>query len=194
MQAAQTIVKTPFTDPAASTDELQAMLRLEGEYSDEDVLNDLLMSATDYAQNYLGRSLTEQVLVRQFDPPKMSAGLSAVALKERPVLLTYPPVQSVNRVYLVDNYGDETTVDSDDYWLDDIKTPPELMITLRYWTGRLRIEYTAGYESVPEAIKRGVLLHAAHMWAYRGDVCSTEDAAKQSGAVAAYRTYRVMRT
>ena len=190
---AQTIVKTPFTDPAASTDELQSMLRLEGEYSDEDVLNDLLMSATDYANKYLGRSLTEQVLVRQFDPPKMSGGLSAVALKQRPILLPYPPVQTVDRVYLVDNYGDETNIDTDDYWLDDIKTPPELVITLSNWSNTLRVEYTAGYETVPESIKRGVLLHAAHMWMYRGDSCSTEESAKQSGAIAAYRTYKVMR-
>lgn len=191
-----TTISTAFTEPAASAAELREALRLEDdEYSEEDLLTEFLMAATDYANGYLGRSLTERVVLRQFEAPKMARGLSANALRDRPLLLPYPPVTSVDRVYLVDNDGEETTIDSGDYWLDDGKTPPELVVNLSMWSSRLRVLYTAGYPegTIPDAIHRGVLLHAAYMYSHRGDLCEAEEAAVKSGAVALYRRHRVMR-
>lgn len=190
----KTTIKTPFDEPAASAEELREALRLEDdEYDEEDLLTDLLMAATDYAQGYLGRSLTEQVIQRQFEAPKMNRGLSATYMKERPLLLPYPPVKSIDRVYMVDNFGDETDIDSDDYWLDDKQDPPELVASISSWSTRLVIEYTTGYTTIPDAIKRGVLLHAAHLYSHRGDLCETEEAAKASGAIAVYRRYKILR-
>ena len=173
--------------------QLRGILRLDD--SSEDVLLlALIESAADYASRYLARSLLTQSRTIQIDAP-MNRGLSQSNLKYPTVLLIYPPVVAITRVYT--QYDDGTTEDIDaaGYWLDAVSDPPELHVSAG-WAELLRVNYTCGYGSdygsLPVAIQRGILLHAAYLYKFRGD-CPDGEAAEKSGAVAAYRTYRMVR-
>jgi len=191
----------PMVDPAFEVvtgsdlvDQLRTLLHLD-DTSEDALLLSLIDSAADYAEKYLGRSLLTQSRVKQVQAP-MGRGLSASSLKIPTVVLTYPPVVDVTRVYNVSDAGDETDIDVDAYWLDDVSDPPELHLTSWAWANKLRVEYSAGYgasyDDLPDAIQRGILLHAAWLYKYRGD-CPYEESAKESGAIAAYRIYKCVR-
>jgi uncharacterized phiE125 gp8 family phage protein len=180
-------------DASDLTAQLRTLLHLD-DNSEDALLLLLIQSAADYAEKYLGRSLLTQTRTRQFQAPSGS-GLAASALKYPALVLIYPPVIDVTRVYTVDGDGDETDVDADKYWLDEVSDPPELHLSSWSWSRLLRVDYSAGYGDygdLPDAIKRGILLHAAHLYKYRGD-CPIEESAVTSGAIGAYRIYRVMR-
>lgn len=181
-------------DDGTLTDQLRELLKID-DHTEDTLLLTLIESAADYAEKYLARSLLTQSRVKQIQAPTMR-GLSASTLRVPTIVLTYPPVIDVTRVYTVSDYGTETDIDADSYWLDEISDPPELYLSRTSWSGKLRIEYQAGYgvtySSLPDAIKRGILLHAAHLYKYRGD-CPIEESAEKSGAIGAYRIYRVVR-
>ena len=175
-------------------DQLRTLLRLDDNTQDVLLLS-LIEAAADYASKYLGRTLLNATRVKQFDMP-VRRGLSESNLKYPTLLLTYPPVVAVTRVYAKDADGDETDIDSDDYWLDGVSEPPELQLTDWNWEGKLRVNYTCGYgadySDLPDPIQRGILLHAAYLFKYRGD-CPDGEAAEKSGAISAYRILRVVR-
>ena len=175
-------------------DQLRTLLRLDDNTQDVLLLS-LIEAAADYASKYLARTLLSATRVKQFDMP-VRRGLSESNLKYPTLLLTYPPVVAVTRVYAKDADGDETDIDSDDYWLDGVSDPPELQLTDWNWEGKLRVIYTCGYgadySDLPDPIQRGILLHAAYLFKYRGD-CPDGEAAEKSGAISAYRILRVVR-
>lgn len=175
-------------------DQLRTLLRLDDNTQDVLLLS-LIEAAADYASKYLGRTLLNATRVKQFDMP-VNKGLSQSDLKYPNLLLTYPPVGTVTRVYAKDVDGDETDIDSDDYWLDGVSDPPELQLNDWNWEGKLRVIYTCGYgadySDLPDPIQRGILLHAAYLFKYRGD-CPDGEAAEKSGAISSYRIYRVVR-
>jgi len=173
--------------------QLRTLLHLDDDTQDV-LLAQLIDSAADYASKYLARTLIYADRVKQVQAPA-GRGLSHTMLKYPTILLTYPPVVSVDRVYKVDDYGNETEVT--EYWLDDVSDPPELHLkSPYYYENKLRVEYSAGYGDnygdLPEAIQRGILLHAAHLYKYRGD-CPIEESAVTSGAIGAYRIYKCVR-
>jgi len=173
--------------------QLRELLHLD-DASQDPLLESLLDAATEYASKYLGRTLLTATRTKQVVAP-VNQGLSISMLKWPTILLTYPPVEDITRVYTVDRLGNETDIDADRYWLDDVSDPPELKLNYSY-SNILRVEYVAGYgpdySSLPDAIQRGILMHAAYMFKYRGD-CPDGESAEKSGAVSAYRIYRVVR-
>ena len=179
-------------DDGTLVDQLRDILKLDDNSQDTTLLA-LIESAAAYAEEYLARSFLTQSRTKQIQAP-VSRGLSSSMLKNPTILLTYPPVTDVTRVYTVDNYGNET--DITDYWLDDVSNPPELHLDAITWSNKLRVDYSAGYgasySDLPDSIQRGILLHAAHMFKYRSD-CSNANAAVDSGAVAAYRIHKIVR-
>lgn len=179
-------------DAGDLTEQLRNLLHIDG-HDEDALLLTLIQSAADYAEKYLARSLLTQSRTKQIQAPT-TRGLSDSTLKLPTILLTYPPVIEIDRVYTVDDQGDET--DIDDYWLDDVSEPPELHLTSISWSNKLRIDYQAGYgvtyASLPDAIQRGILLHAAWLYKYRGD-CDVLESAERSGAISAYRIYKCVR-
>jgi uncharacterized phiE125 gp8 family phage protein len=175
-------------------DQLRDILRLDDSSQDVYLLA-LIESAAEYASKYLGRTLLNATRVKQFDMP-VNRGLSRSELKYPTLLLAYPPVGTITRVYAKDVDGEETDIDSDDYWLDGVSDPPELQLNDWNWEGKLRVIYTCGYgadySDLPDSIQRGILLHAAYMFKYRGD-CPDGESAEKSGAISAYRIFRVVR-
>ena len=181
-------------DDGDLVDQLRTILRLDDSSQDGYLLS-LITSAAEYAKEYLGRTLLSATRVKQFDIP-VSRGLSQSSLKMPTLLLTYPPVIAITRVYAKDVDGEETDIDSADYWLDGDSTPPELQLNDWNWEGKLRVIYTCGYGATyadcPVSIQRGILLHAAYLFKFRGD-CPDGEAAQKSGAWAAYNIYKVVR-
>lgn len=181
--------------PAASIDDLKALLRLDdgsGEYSEDSYLLTLLLSASQFAARFLSRSLITTELTRQYDRPFDVPGLAIERKESRGAQLAYPPIESVDRVYLIDDNGEQK--DIEDYFFDDLSGRVYIK---EGFTGRkidmLRIEYTAGYgetyASVPQIIQQGILQHAAFMYEHRGD-CPIGDAADLSGAKQIYGSFK----
>ena len=196
MQAV-TVVKENAVLPAAGLDELIKLLRLEGaeEYeSEQSFLTALLLAASDYAVNYLNRSLIYTVWKRQYTVDYENRGLALEQQKPVKYILPFPPVVSVDSVKIVEEDGTETEVES--YTVDLISEPAIITNpdTLPCSGERIVFEYTAGYgethNSIPPAIQQGILQHAAYMYNHRGD-CATDDAAIKSGAIMLYGVYRV---
>jgi uncharacterized phiE125 gp8 family phage protein len=174
--------------------QLRTLLHLDDATQDVLLLS-LITSAAEYASKYLGRTLLSATRVKEVQAPT-SRGLSASQVRWPTILLTYPPVVAITRVYAKDVDGEETDIDAADYWLNGTADPPELQLTDWYWENLLRVVYTCGYgvtyNTLPVSIQRGILLHAAYMFKYRGD-CPDGDGAVKSGAVAAYGSFRVVR-
>ena len=190
--------KTMPSVPAASPDDLIELLRLDtnGEYNAETgYLTTLLMTASQYAAHYLRRALLTSTYVRQYEQPRDVPRLSRDYKIPDVIELPYPPLVTVDRVYVVST--DDTEHDVADYVLDNVSEPARIRLR-SFTTGSafefLRIEYTAGYgdhyTDVPQLIQQGILQHAAYMYEHRGD-CGAEDAARLSGAVDMYHSYQV---
>ena len=180
--------------PAASVDDLRALLRLdsEGEYPDNDYLTTLLLSASEFASRFLSRTLIVTEWTKQYDRPFPLPGLALERKEGYGIKLAYPPVISVDRVYTIDNSGDQKDITG--FYFDDLSSRVVIKTSV---SGRdidmLRVEYTAGYGDtyvdVPQLIQQGILQHAAYMYEHRGD-CPVGDAAGLSGAKQIYGSYR----
>jgi hypothetical protein len=86
---------------------------------------------------------------------------------------------------------ESVTVDGDDleYTLEAERRPAR--ITLPAWDGsEVRVEYTAGMDVIPAAIKLGITTIAAFMFDHRG-ACDAEFALAKSGAINFLKPYRV---
>lgn len=187
--------KTYPDNPAASIQDLIQLLKLETneEYNQEiDYLNSVLFGASEYAVNYLGRSLITQIWIRQYTIEMPYTGL-AVETKRLPVFyLTFPPVEKINLVVI--RRGDED-ITTTDYRSDLVSEPAVIELKRGLVNGdKVYIEYEAGYGdthySVPESIRRGILQHAAYLYNHRGD-CDAEEAAVKSGAKDIYKSWRI---
>lgn len=148
-----------LTTPAASDPltlaEAKLFLRVDG--SEEDSLvSDLIVAATQSAENYLRQSLITQswTLEQQYAP-----GVS--------VSLPLGPVQTVSQVSIV--LEDVTTVlASDTYELTADKRA--LALTQAATADRIVVEYVAGYgdaSAVPGAIKQGILQQLSYLFHHR---------------------------
>jgi uncharacterized phiE125 gp8 family phage protein len=188
------ITSTAAADaPAAKLDDLKALLRLEGT-SEDDYLTGLLIACTDYAQRYLNASLLTSQWTRQYDVAR-TPGLALEQFTNKPLYLTDPPVKSVDRVYTIDDDGNESEVTN---YYSDLLSFPARVIVNSWGSSRdiasIRVDYTAGYgattDDIPRLIQQGILQHAAYMYEHRGD-CDAAEAQRKSGAVSLYNGYKV---
>jgi uncharacterized phiE125 gp8 family phage protein len=89
--------------------------------------------------------------------------------------LPRPPLQSVTGVYVTDDEGTETTVDTGSYTIDTIGNRIFLNTGSTYPTYRkyagFRVRYVTGYgddvSDVPENIKQGILQIIGHLYENR---------------------------
>jgi len=154
-------LKTAATTMAISLAEAKAQCVLE--HNDDDALLEaLIKSAQDYAEQYIGFAITAQTHIYASDC--------------FPVALA---IQSPNITSVVITYDDKDNVaqilDPSQYWLDDIVYPAS--ITARdTWPetydkpNAVRVDVTSGEANpanVPAAIKQAMLLLIAHGYANR---------------------------
>jgi uncharacterized phiE125 gp8 family phage protein len=158
---------TPPTAEPISLAELKAHLRVDG--GDEDAL---LASLIRVARQYLERM----------------AGLALVSQGWRLYLGRWPesgvveiargPVLSVDAVRAFDELGEENEISLVGHVLDGARRPARLWLRerpeARQAINGVEVDFTAGFaeagEDVPDMLKRAMLVHAAHMYEFRGAV------------------------
>lgn len=115
------------------------------------------------------------------------------------------PLQSVPDVTVYAENGSPTVVDvAATFDIDTYQRPGR--IALKYgatWpivgrrTNGVEITYVCGYgdeaADVPEALKMAIMMMASHLYAHKGDGCSTDDALSKSGAMSLVDKYKAAR-
>lgn len=169
-----------LTEPAAllTLAETKAHLRVDGTTEDTQITA-LIASATQRVEAYLGRSL-------------MSRNLSLVldAFPEGTIAIPLPPCISLTDVKYIDTAGTQQTLAASAYILSVPSGPKAQrarIAPVTTWPATkavmdaVKITYAAGYSTVPDVIKEGVLLIVGALYNHRGDE-TTEDAADLSAA------------
>jgi hypothetical protein len=99
------------------------------------------------------------------------------ALYSWAISLPLPPVQSVNSITYIDEGGNPQTLDPSQYIVDTTGEPARVTPAWGYvwpitqWRiGSVKIQFTAGYQTVPETIQAAILLLVEHLYAHRSAV------------------------
>lgn len=132
---------------------------------ENDLFDSLIASATDYVEQYLGRSIMAQTL-------KLTTGSFTDE-----IILRRGPVSSVTSVKYYDSANVEQTVSSANYTVDLSSDPSLIARNSTYsWPavyGRVdavNIVYVCGYATVPPAIKAAILMLIAQWYDNRAPI------------------------
>ncbi len=195
--------------------ELKAHLRIEDDQTTDDaVILGFLNAAIRAAEHFTRRALITQTW-RLFldDWPRSVLGGDVIregfhqgADPRRPVVevaLPLPPLQAVVHVKTHADDDQATLWPAGDYFVDSAGVPGRIVMRkgaalpppTRVANG-IEIQFTAGYgdypADVPETLRTGILVLAAHLNERRGDDDPVA-AARASGAMALWRTEQVFR-
>jgi uncharacterized phiE125 gp8 family phage protein len=147
--------------------EVKAHLRLEGE--DEDaLLSALIRTAREHLERQTGLCLMAQAWRFYLDRWPVN-GMIQIARG---------PVQAIETIQVFDADGVPTNLTAGDRLLDGEARPARLWLRDPPSPGQaingIEIDFTAGYgesaADVPDTLKRAMLIHVAHMFAFRGVV------------------------
>jgi uncharacterized phiE125 gp8 family phage protein len=166
----------PETEPVSLT-EAKNFLRVDTA-DDDSLINHLIKTSRQIAEEYLGKSLITQTLQLQFDHYTPAV-----------VNLLRGPVQNVVAVIIVAADFTESTLPASAYRLTAGKR--QLVFDVAPMGHIVQVLYTAGYgeaEDVPEPVKQGMLQHIAAMYENRGQ---NELPVTVRSSYAPYRTVRI---
>jgi hypothetical protein len=172
---------TPRTDAVSPVTPAELASFIGGDANDP-LLPMLLSAATDAAIRYLNLDLAQRewvgIIPKAYLRPFQ---LSPMRDTGNVFELPYTNLLSVESVSI-----DGQTVE---FTLEAERRPAR--ITLPSWDGsEVRVEYTAGMDVIPAAIKLGITTIAAFMFDHRG-ACDAEFALAKSGAMNFLKPYRV---
>lgn len=157
------VIEEPHFLPV-SIRELKAHLRLDHLY-EEELLEQILKSATNFIEEHLQRSLIARTLLKRNERGQLNSVLQTITLD-------YPPFISIVGVYRV--YGDTPRRPVNRFETIGTIDSPAVVCSAEYPT--IEVEYRAGYgetgDKVPPAICHAILSLAGHMYENRsqGDV------------------------
>lgn len=153
------VIEEPNVEPLTST-EVKTRLSITDTIDDADITSHII-SARHQAENYMERSIITQT--------------REIALDGFPdeIELPYGPIQSVTSIKYIDLNGDEQTLSSDVYTLDDYSFRPWVLLTAgNAWPATytaanvVKVRYLAGWgdagSDVPEDIKTAMLIAIGH--------------------------------
>ncbi|KGF67449.1 hypothetical protein LL06_22265 [Hoeflea sp. BAL378] len=162
-----TLIETdpPLAEPVTLA-ELKAHLRIDA--GDEDaLLEDLIRVARAHLEAVTGVALMSQGFLLALDDWPRGAVIQ----------LMRTPVQSIDAILVYDAQGEPQALSLSDMLLDATARPARLVMKQRPRPGQpingIEIEFTAGFSSaneIPPELKRAMLLHAAHLYEFRGAV------------------------
>jgi uncharacterized phiE125 gp8 family phage protein len=153
--------------------EAKAHLRVDSS-DDDDLIESMIYTATDYVQTRTRRQLLAQTNSLYLDafPPEITLMPSPLSQAT-----ASPPV-----IQYYDTGGTQQTLSSDEYTVDDKQEPAKVVpaygkawpatysipnaVVVRYDTGY--VDATGGI-TVPNALKQAVLMHVAAQYEARGD-------------------------
>ncbi len=151
---------------------------------DDPLLPGMLQAATDAAIRYINQDLLSREwvgIVPALEPTRLQ--LSPYNDPKTTFELPYTALISVESVTGNDSETLEYTLQAD-------RRPAKIAIVGWDYLSEIRIEYTAGMNFVPGAIKTAIMMIASFIYDHRGG-CDAEDALKKSGAMTLLRPYRV---
>lgn len=162
-----TLIETdpPLAEPVTLA-ELKVHLRIDAVDEDE-MLEGLIRVARRHLEAVTGVALMTQGFRLLLDDwPRSSV-----------IQLLKTPVQNIDAILVYDAEGAPENLDLSGMLLDGGARPARLAITKRPRPTRpingIEIEFTAGFGSaleVPPELKRAILVHAAHLYEFRGAV------------------------
>jgi len=157
----KTIVITPASGQAVTTALAKQHLRLPTDSSDDDEFVDHLIAvATERAEHQLGRSLLTKTYRTIADD------VSCLKL--------LPTLQAVSSVVLVDEDGEETTLDESDYYIRNSGLIPSIVLKVAAQK-TMMATYDAGYggaAAVPKSIVQWILVDLATLYENREAVAA----------------------
>lgn len=160
------LINPPIAEPLALV-EVKAHLRLDGDAEDA-LLTGLVKVAREHLERETGLCLMTQSW-RLYRDDWPLGGVIPIARG---------PVQAIESVTVYDAEGVPGTASLADHLLDGVARPARLWLRNPLPPGRpingIEIDFVAGFgetaTEVPDTLKRAMLLHVAHMFAFRGDV------------------------
>lgn len=171
-----TRITAPALEPIALA-QAKTYLRID-DTSEDSLVTDMITAARMTAENWLRRSLINQVWKLGYDD-----------LLPEIVYLTMGPVNSVTSVTVINRDASTQLLNSGSYYLNSAKTA--LLFDSAPSGFHIEIVYNAGYGSdasaVPMPIRQGMLSHIASMYESRGE---TEQSAIPEQTLNLYAPYR----
>lgn len=153
-----TRITAPASEPITLA-QAKTYLRIDGTTEDSAV-TDMIVAARMTAENWLRRSLINQVWKLAYDDTLPEV-----------VYLPMGPVNSVTSVTVINRDSSTQLVDSSRYYLNSARTA--LMFDSTPSGFQIEIIYNAGYgndvSAVPMPIRQGILSHIASMYESRGE-------------------------
>jgi len=209
-------VHTAETADLISLTEIKAQLRIASSDSTHNTILGVCQSAaTEIAKNYLQRSLINRTLILFLDNIPYAddvlpdtEGITTgpyLTYRKREVRLPFSPLVSVSHVKTYDDDDTASTLATSKYYVDTAGDMGRVVLrTGETWPDMLRvanaleIKYVAGYggaaSSVPDAIRQGALVMAAHLFENPDLVVKGEGVAIVPSLVAAcWNPYRISR-
>tara|TARA_R100000908_G_scaffold11622_1_gene4163 strand:- start:4629 stop:5291 length:663 start_codon:yes stop_codon:yes gene_type:complete len=209
-------VHTAETADLISLNEVKDQLRIANSDSTHNTILGVCQSAaTEIAKNYLQRSLVNRTLILFLDNIPYAddvlpdiEGITTgpyLTYRKREVRLPFSPLGSVSHVKTYDDDDTASTLATSKYYVDTAGDMGRVVLrTGETWPDMLRvanaleIKYVAGYgsaaSSVPDPIRQGALVMAAHLFENPDLVVKGEGVAIVPSLVAAcWNPYRISR-
>jgi len=203
-----TLTAAPAAEPVTVL-EMRDHLRIDGS-QDDTVLTTIIAAARELCENFTGRALITQSwslfldhwpgrdVLPWWDGVQEGADILSPVHE---LNLPKAPLQSVTAVNIFDAEDNATIWGSENYFVDTNSTPGRIVLrsggNLPFparTTNGIEIQFIAGYgdaaSDVPQAIKDGIKLLAAHLYSNRGDVPTR--AISASGAAALWQSARIV--
>lgn len=195
----QTTIRAGQTLSPSTEQDLKDFLRLDD--GDCENLQIYLDSATSAVISYLSCALLDQEFTYVIDgypyQGTVTQGLAPNDVRFKTwIELPYSYLTAITSVSLIDQDGEETIIDPENYQLDNYSIPNRLKFTnAMSTTDRIKIVYTTGYgtdsEEIPNSIRLGILQVAGYLYEHRGE-CTPAQAVTESGAGLALQPFRVI--
>lgn len=158
---------TPPVAETLSLAELKAHLRVDGS-DEDDLLASLIVVSREHLERTTGLALIQQGW-RLYLNSWPESGVIDIARG---------PVISIDAVRVYDELGEESEIALAGHVLDGGRRPARLWLRTqpepRQAINGVEIDFTAGFgeagADVPATLKRAMLVHAAHMYEFRGAV------------------------
>ena len=154
----ETKLVTPPTEEPITLEEAKSHLRVTHSLED-DIIEDLITDAREWCEDFDNKAYLTQTRI-----------LPLKEKKYKPIKVPRPPLQSVEKIVVVDK--DNTEHEVTDYEVDKISEPGRLLINEypnvdQKEMNPVQITYKAGYESkedVPGKVKRAIRLLLGHWY------------------------------
>ena len=209
-------VDTAETADVVSVTEIKRQLRIATSDSTFDTMLGVVRDASiSISKEYLNRSLVNRTLKLSLDtipyqedviPDKEGISVGPyITKRKRSVYFTFSPLGSVSSVITYDDSDTATTMSSSKYYVDTASEIGRVVLrTGETWPDMLRVAnalevtYVAGYgaaaSEVPDSIRQGILILAAHLFE-NPDLVIRGDSVSQVPALvsACWNPYKVRR-